>query len=38
MGDRDISDYVQPDDGGSVNHPLMRKFNMADRDRDPLAG
>ena len=35
-GDRDISDYVQPDDGGSVNHPLMRKFNMADRKRTRL--
>ena len=33
-GDRDISDYLQPADGGTVNHPLMRKFNMADRDRN----
>ena len=31
---RDISDYLQIDDGGPVNSPLMRKFNMADRDRD----
>ena len=32
--DRDISDYLQPQDGGSIDHPLMRKFNMADRQRD----
>ena len=32
--DRDISDYLQIDDGGPVNSPLMRKFNMADRNRD----
>ena len=32
--DRDISDYLQVDDGGPVNSPLMRKYNMADRDRD----
>ncbi|MCF6288463.1 MAG: MtrB/PioB family decaheme-associated outer membrane protein, partial [Proteobacteria bacterium] len=31
--DRDISDYLQPDDGGSVDHPLLRKFNQADRNR-----
>jgi len=31
---RDVSDYSQPDDGGPVDHPLMRKFNQADRDRD----
>jgi len=31
---RDVSDYIQPDDGGPVDHPLMRKFNQADRDRD----
>jgi MtrB/PioB family decaheme-associated outer membrane protein len=31
---RDISNYLQPDDGGSIDNPLMRKFNMADRDRD----
>jgi len=31
---RDISNYAQPDDGGPVDHPLMRKFNQADRDRD----
>ncbi|MBL4659735.1 MAG: MtrB/PioB family decaheme-associated outer membrane protein [Alcanivoracaceae bacterium] len=33
---RDISDYLQPDDGGSVDHPLLRKFNQADRDRERL--
>lgn len=33
---RDISDYLQPDDGGPTDHPLMRKFNMADRDRDRM--
>jgi MtrB/PioB family decaheme-associated outer membrane protein len=33
---RDISDYLQPLDGGPVDHPLMRKFNMADRDRERL--
>lgn len=32
--DRDISDYIQIDDGRPVDSPLMRKFNMADRDRD----
>jgi len=31
---RDASDYLQPDDGGPLDHPLMRKFNQADRDRD----
>jgi MtrB/PioB family decaheme-associated outer membrane protein len=31
---RDISDYLQPQDGGPVDNPLMRKFNMADRSRD----
>ena len=31
---RDISDYGQPDDGGPVDHPLMRKFYLADRDQD----
>ena len=31
---RDVSDYLQPDDGGPVDHPLMRKFNQADRDRE----
>ncbi len=30
--DRDISDYLQPDDGGPIDHPLLRKFNQADRD------
>jgi MtrB/PioB family decaheme-associated outer membrane protein len=32
--DRDISNYLQPDDGGPVDNPLMRKFNMADRNRN----
>lgn len=31
---RDVSDYLQPTDGGPVDHPLMRKFNMADRNRE----
>ena len=31
---RDIDDYLDPDDGGPAEHPLMRKFNQADRDRD----
>jgi len=31
---RDVSDYLQPDDGGPVDHPLMRKFHQADRDRE----
>lgn len=34
--DREVSDYLQPDDGGPVDHPLMRKFNQADRERDRL--
>jgi MtrB/PioB family decaheme-associated outer membrane protein len=34
--DRDVSDYLQPDDDGPVDHPLMRKFNQADRERDRL--
>jgi len=33
-GNRDISDYLRPDDGGLIDHPLMQKFNMADRDRN----
>jgi MtrB/PioB family decaheme-associated outer membrane protein len=33
---RDISDYLARDDGSPVDHPLMRKFNMADRERDRL--
>ncbi|MCW8925872.1 MAG: MtrB/PioB family decaheme-associated outer membrane protein, partial [Xanthomonadales bacterium] len=32
--EREIDDYLQLDDGGPVDHPLMRKFNQADRDRD----
>ena len=32
--DRDASPYRQLEDGGPLEHPLMRKFNMADRDRD----
>jgi len=31
---RDISDYQQLDDGAVLDNPLMRKFNMADRQRD----
>jgi len=31
---RDVDDYQQPDDGGPVDHPLMRKFNMADREAE----
>lgn len=34
--DREVSDYLQPDDGGPTDHPLMRKFNQADRERDRL--
>ena len=34
--DRDNSDYLPLDDGGTVDHPLFRKFNMADRDRDRI--
>lgn len=32
--DRNISDYRPLDDGSAPDHPLMRKFNMADRDQD----
>jgi MtrB/PioB family decaheme-associated outer membrane protein len=31
---RDVSAYNQPDDGSLPDHPLMRKFNQADRDRE----
>jgi len=31
--DRDNSDYNLQDDGGPIDHPLMRKFYMADRER-----
>ena len=31
---RDVSDYNQPDDGSLPDHPLMRKYNQADRDRE----
>ena len=31
---RDVSDYLQPLDGGPADHPLMRKFNQADRERE----
>jgi MtrB/PioB family decaheme-associated outer membrane protein len=34
--EREVDDYLQPDDGGPVDHPLMRKFNQADRDRDRI--
>ncbi|MDX2418782.1 MAG: MtrB/PioB family decaheme-associated outer membrane protein [Xanthomonadales bacterium] len=36
LADRDISDYQELDDGSPINNPLMRKFNMADRDRNRL--
>jgi len=32
--DRDASPWRQLEDGGPLEHPLMRKFNVADRDRD----
>ncbi len=31
---RDISDYIPPDDGGPIDHPLLRKFHLADRDQE----
>lgn len=31
--ERDASPWRQLQDGGPLEHPLMRKFNMADRDR-----
>lgn len=34
--DRDISDYVVLEDDGTIDNPLFRKFNMADRDRDRI--
>jgi MtrB/PioB family decaheme-associated outer membrane protein len=34
--ERDASPYRQLQDGGPLEHPLMRKFNMADRDRDRI--
>ncbi len=34
--DRDASPYLQLEDGGPLEHPLMRKFNMADRKRDRI--
>ncbi len=34
--EREVSDYQQPDDGRAMDNPLMRKFNMADRDRDRM--
>jgi len=36
QSDRDAGPYVQVDTFGLVEHPLMRKFNLADRDRDRL--
>lgn len=33
---RDIDAYHPRDDGGPVDHPLFRKFNQADRDRDRM--
>lgn len=32
--ERDASPYLLLDDGGPVENPLMRKFNLADRDRN----
>ena len=32
--ERDGSNYVPIDDGGAPQNPLMRKYNLADRDRD----
>jgi MtrB/PioB family decaheme-associated outer membrane protein len=32
--DRNVSDYLQAEDGGPIDHPLLRKFNQADRDRE----
>jgi MtrB/PioB family decaheme-associated outer membrane protein len=34
--ERDASPYQKLEDGGPLEHPLMRKFNMADRDRDRI--
>jgi len=34
--DRDASPYLQLDDGGPIEHPLMRKFHLADRQRNRL--
>jgi MtrB/PioB family decaheme-associated outer membrane protein len=34
--ERDAGPYVQVDTFGLVENPLMRKFNLADRDRDRL--
>jgi MtrB/PioB family decaheme-associated outer membrane protein len=31
---RDVSDYDQANDGSLPDHPLMRKYNQADRDRE----
>ena len=33
---RDISNYEQLNDGWPMDNPLMRKFNMADRNRDAV--
>jgi MtrB/PioB family decaheme-associated outer membrane protein len=32
--EREVEDYLQPADGSPVDHPLMRKFNQADREND----
>lgn len=32
--DRDTTPYAQLDDGGPIEHPLQRKFHLADRERD----
>jgi MtrB/PioB family decaheme-associated outer membrane protein len=31
---RELEDYQQPMDGGPVDHPLLRKFHLADRDHE----
>jgi MtrB/PioB family decaheme-associated outer membrane protein len=34
QANRDAGPYLQLEDGGPIEHPLMRKFHLADRDRD----
>ncbi len=34
--ERDASPFVLLDDGGPLENPLMRKFHLADRDRDRI--
>jgi MtrB/PioB family decaheme-associated outer membrane protein len=33
---RDAGPYARPEDDGLIEHPLMRKFHLADRDRKRL--